>query len=154
VLHPAKLRLFVLLSVLMHIAFAVLFARVSLSFPPPQTQKMSLTILIQGKGHADIVQTEAVWPMPDRIDPTFSADNVLKEFDSDIKNWAEIGMPDLSLFSPKDGVVPRMQTAHLATEAYRGSTEELITDIPAASKPVPIIDFAFPPATSKMFEYD
>ena len=153
-LHPAKLRLFVLLSVLMHIAFAVLFAKVSLSFPPPQSQELSLTILIQGKGRGDIIQSEAVWPMPKRIEPGFSAQNTLKSFDKEIENWTQLGMPDLSVFSPKDAIVPRMKTAELAAEALSGSSEELISHMPAASKPVPIIDFALPPALPKMFEHD
>jgi hypothetical protein len=154
VLHPAKLKLFVLLSVLMHIAFALLFAEVSLSFPPPQIQDMSLTILIQGKGRGDIVQVEAAWPMPERIEPEFSAQDTLKGFDKDIRNWTQLGMPDLSVFSPKDAIVPRMKTADFAAEALSGSSKDLITHIPAASKPVPIIDFALPPALPKIFEND
>jgi len=154
VLHPAKLRLFVLLSVLMHIAFAVLFAKVSLSFPPPQSQELSLTILIQGKGRGDIIQSEAVWPMPKRIEPSFAAQNTLKGFDKEIESWTQLGMPDLSVFSPKDAIVPRMKTAGLAAEAYSGSSEKLILHMPAASKPVPISDFALSPALPKMFERD
>ena len=153
-LHPVKLRLFILLSVLMHVTFAVLFAKVGLSFPPPQSQEMSLRILIQGKGRGDIVQSEAAWPMPGRIEPDFSAHNVLVGFDKEIKNWTQLGMPDLSAFSPKDAVVPRMKTAELAAEAFSGSSEEQISGMPAASKPVPIVDFALSPALPKIFEHD
>jgi hypothetical protein len=154
VLHPARIKVFVLIAILMHVAFAILFSKVGLSFLPPQSQELSLEIVVQGTGRADIMQTEAAWPMPERTEPSISAETILKSLDEDAQDWAQSGVPDLLYFLPKDAVVPLKKTPELAAEAPDGLPEEFFSYAPAESKPTPMIEFALPPAMAKIFEAD
>jgi hypothetical protein len=142
------------MSILIHAAFAILFSNVSPSSPPPQSGKLFLDIEVMGKVREEIFQNEAAWPMPRRIEPGFSAENTFDDLGDEIKAYAQLGMPDMSFFSPRDAIVPHMKTPGLATEVSAGSTEKLFSDLPAASKPTPIIDFALPPAMPKIFGDD
>jgi hypothetical protein len=153
-LHPTKLKFFVLISIFMHVGFAILFAKVSLSFVPPQVKKLSLVIMTRGEGRGDIVQDEAAWPMPKRMEPDFSAENELKSLEAEIKKWTRAGMPDLSFFSPKESIFPKMEITELAAEAHIKPPEELFSHLAAESKPRPLADFALRPAVPEISEND
>jgi hypothetical protein len=80
VLDPAKLKIFALMSFVMHAAFVVLFARITLSFAPPEVKDLSLRIMTRAGAGGEIIQSEAAWPMPRRVEPGFSPAAALKNF--------------------------------------------------------------------------
>ncbi len=153
-LLPARTKVFVTLSVFMHLAFALLFAEVTLSFPPPPIQKLSLMIITRGGGQGEIVQSEAGWPTPNRLEPGFSADRALKSLDADIPKWMEYAAPDPSIFTPRDALAPDIDIAELAAKAYEGAPGELFSHPPAESKPRPMAGLAIGPAVPEIFGSD
>ena len=153
-LHPAKIKVFILFSILMHAAFALLFATVTLSFPPPPVKKLSLTIMTRGGGQGEIIQSEAAWPMPRRIEPEFSSEEGLRSFDIEIGEWMGFEQPNISSFSPKGSLIPKIEIAELAAKAQAGPPEELFARMPAESKARPLPDFALGPPIVEALEAD
>jgi len=154
VLSPAKIKVFVFLSVLMHAAFAVLFAEVTLSFPPPSVKQLSLSIMTRGGGRGEIIQSEAGWPMPKRLVPVFSAEKTLGSLGGEIPDWMEYRAPDPSNFVSRDALAPEINVIDLAAKAYEGAPKELFSHMPAEAKARPITDFALRPVAPKIFETD
>jgi hypothetical protein len=154
VLHPTKTEIFILLSVLMHAAFVALFARVSLSFPPPAEKKFSLTITMREGGRGEIVQGKAGWATPKRIEPGFSAEEVFESLDDDIHEWMMYGPPDPPLFASNDAPAPEIDIAEFAAKAYQRPPEELFSHLPAESRIGPTTDFAIGPALPEIFVTD
>lgn len=135
----------------MHVAFVILFAKVGLSFTPPQDRGLSLILLMRGKGGGDIIQSEAAWPTPHRIEPDFSTKEILRDFDGEIKTWARLGVPELSFFAPKEMMVPQVETAQLADNAHSLPTESF-SHAPAELKPMPRVDFTLPQTMPEIFK--
>jgi hypothetical protein len=152
VLQPARLRIFIVMAVIMHITLAILFSRVGLSFPPPQTQELSLVMIIQGKGGGELIRSEPVWPMPKRIERQFPAERAVGSLEADIKARARLDMPDVSRLLPGSFTPPPLRTSELAANAGPSPPEELFSHLPAESKATPPVDFALPPAIPKTFE--
>jgi hypothetical protein len=153
-LYPSKIKAFLLFSLLIHVAFAAFFGTVNLSFPPPDMKNLSLSILTRGAAQSEVVQSTAVWPMPVRTAPRFSAEEVLGGFDADIGDWTRFGVPDPGFFAVTGTLVPHMNVAELAGELYAGPPEELYSPLPAESKAMPIAGFAVGLAISEIFEND
>ncbi len=150
-LYPAKLRLFAVFSIIMHITFVILFAKVDLSFTPPKDHELSLFLLMRGKGGGDIVQSEAAWPTPSRIVPSFSETEIARGFDEEIKTWARLGVPELSFFAPKSMITPHADTVHVVDEAHL-LPEQSFLHLPAELKPMPRIDFTLPQTMPEIFK--
>jgi hypothetical protein len=144
------MKIFILLAILMHVAFAVLFARVTPSVTPPPEKKLSLSILTRGSVRGDIIQTEASWPMPRREEPAFAADEVLKSFDADIEALAAVGMPGQSVLAPKDTLVPQTDIATLAAEAHVGPAEDPFSLLSPDLKATPLREFALGPTVPEL----
>jgi len=153
-LVPSRIKVFALCSLLIHVAFAAFFGTVNLSFPPPEVKDLSLSILTRGAAQSEVVQSTAVWPMPVRTDPGFSAEEVVEGFDANMGSWTRFGVPDPGFFAVKGTLVPHMNVAELAGELYAGPPEELYSPLPAESKSMPIAGFAVGPAILEIFEND
>ena len=151
-LHSGKIKIFALFSILIHVAFALFFAEVTLSFSPPTVRELSLTLVTRGGGQGEIIPSEAAWPMPLRVEPPFSAKEVLKKFDAEIEEWTQFGLPDSSFFSPDETLIPRAEIAELAGRTYIAAPEDLFSQLPAESKATPIADFALGLALPEIFE--
>ena len=148
------MKVFALLSALIHIGFALLFANLTLSFPPPPVKELSLTIMTRGGGQGEVIQSEAGWPTPKRFEPDFSAEKALQSLDDDIPKWIEYGTVDSSLFVPDDALTPNIDIAQLAAKADEAAPEEIFSHLPAESKTRPIPDFAVGPAMPEIFGSD
>jgi hypothetical protein len=153
-LYPGKVTIFALFSIVMHLAFALLFAEVTPSFSLPPVKELSLTLRTRGGGEGEIVQSKAAWPMPARAEPAFSAEGVLKSFDAEIEKWTQFGLPGPPFFSPKETFVPRIDVAELAGRAYAGPPEGAFSRPPPESKVMPIADFALGPGFPEIFGSD
>jgi hypothetical protein len=151
VLHPADVRIFGVMSVLIHVAFAVLFAEVTLSFPPPPVRKLALTIMIREGARGEIIQSEAAWPTPERHDaPGFSPDKILDNFGHETAEWIDFETPDPSLFDPKEPLADSIDIGRLAARAY-DPPAELFSPPPPELKTMPLTDFALGPAAPEIF---
>jgi hypothetical protein len=154
VLQPAKVKIFAFMSVLIHVAFVILFAEVILSFQPPPVRKLALTIITRGGAKGEIVQTEAAWPMPGRIEPDFSPEKALDSFGAEIAEWIDFGAPDPSLFEPKETLMPAVDLQKLAAKAYAPPPEELFSHPAPELKTMPPTDFALGPSVPELLGTD
>jgi hypothetical protein len=151
VLHPADVKIFGVMSVLIHVAFAVLFAEITLSFPPPPVRKLALTIMIREGAKGEIIQSEAAWPTPERqAAPGFSPDETLESFGSEATGWIDFETPDASLFDPKKPLADSVDIGRLAAKAY-APPAELFSPPPPELKTMPLTDFALGPAAPEIF---
>jgi hypothetical protein len=144
-LDSGKIKVFAVISILLHVAFVLLFGKVTFSSSPPD-KTIPLFFVTREASKAEIMQSTAAWPMPRRHEPPFPTEEALKRLDSDIMQWTQFGLPDSSHFSPKDTLIPQMKIAELAEKAYEGAPAEAFAQLPAESKPMPIADFALGPA--------
>lgn len=139
---------------LIHVVFAVLFAEVTLSFPPPVVKGMSLTILTREGGSAEIVRSEAAWPMPKRVEPEFSAGKALKGLDAGVEVWGRPVMSDSFFFVSPETMVSHKGVVELTDEAYSRPPDELFSRPHAESKAMPVTDFALGPTLPDILEGD
>jgi hypothetical protein len=153
-LRPAKIKIFVLMSILMHVAFAMLFAETTLSFRPPPIKRLSLAIMIREGAKGEIIQSEAAWPTPKRIEPEFSADAALDDFKAEAVEWIYFQAPDPSLFEPIETLTPAVDFQQLAAKAYEGPSEEVFSNQPPEMKTMPATVFALGPAAPEILGTD
>lgn len=153
-LYPGKVTIFAFFSILMHLAFALLFAKVTLSFSLPPVKELSLTLRTRGGGEGAIVQSKAAWPTPPRAEPAFSAEEVLGSLDAETEEWTQFGLPGPAFFSPKETLAPQIEVAELAAKAYAGPPEGAFSRPPAESKAMPIADFALGSGFPEIFGSD
>lgn len=151
-LYSGTIRIFVLFSIVIHVAFALLFAEVTLSFSPPIVRDLSLTLVTRGGVQGEIIPSEAAWPMPARAEPRLPVENVLRGLETEIEEWAQFGLPDSSFFSPDETLIPDPEIADLAGRASIGARADLFSQLPAESKAMPVADFALGPAAPDIFE--
>jgi hypothetical protein len=145
VLDSAKLKIFALMSVIIHVVFAVLFAQVTPSFQPPTLKRLSLTIMTREGAKGEIIRSEAAWPMPKRVEPGFAPDDALKDFGKEAAEWIEFRPPDPSLFEPKDTLSPGVNIRELAEKAYEPPANDFFSHPPPELKRMPVTDFALGP---------
>jgi len=153
-LHSDKIKAFILISIVMHGAFVVLFGKVNLSSVPPPDKSLSLIFMSRETAETEIVQREPVWPMPARLEPAFIADPIWEKLDADVAALADVAFPESSLLAPKDTLIPRLDIAQLAGTAYPGAPPELLSELPPESKFMPTPEFALGPAFPGLFESD
>lgn len=153
-LHPAKVKIFALMSVAMHVAFAVLFAEITLSFTPPVVKKLSLTIMTRESARGEIIQSEAAWPMPARSEPDFSPDATMQEFGSEATQWIDFRKPDPSLFEQDETLIPVIDLKNLAAKAYEPPPNELYAHPSPELKTMPVTDLALGPAVPEIFGHE
>lgn len=151
-LRSGKIGVFALFSVLMHVGFMALFHNVTLSFPPPLARDLSLTILVRGGGRGEIIQSEAAWPTPGRIEPEFSAEEALSLMRNEIRDWIHVTTPGLPYFTAKEPLVPKVDVAALADAAYPGAPRDAFAQAPPESKTMPMTEFALGPAFPALFD--
>jgi hypothetical protein len=133
--------MFVTISICVHAVFALLFREVTLGVAP-QAKDLSIILVSLGATKIETLQSATAWPMPVRREPSLPADELLSKLDSDIMQWTQYGLPDASLFSPRETLTPAMDIAQAADAAYSGSPQELFMPRPAESKSMPTTDFA------------
>ncbi len=145
-LDSGKIKAFIIISLVMHLFFALIFNNVTARPTTPPDRKLSLFLVTRQASKSEIVQTTAAWPMPRRLEPDLPIAQTLKKLDSDAMQWAQVGLPDTAYFSPKDTLIPQIQIAELAEKAYERDSTEALSRLPAESKSMPIADFALGPA--------
>jgi hypothetical protein len=143
-----------MMSIFMHVIFAILFAKTTLSFRPPPLKKLSLAILIREGAKGEIVQSEAAWPAPARTEPGFSPDAVLDDFGAEAVEWMYFLVPDPSLFEPAETLTPAVDLQQLAAKAYESPPEEMFAHQPPEMKTMPATNFALGPAAPEIFGTD
>ena len=153
-LRPAKVTVFALMSILMHVAFAMLFAETTLSFRPPPIKKLSLAIMIREGAKGEIIQSEAAWPTPARIEPEFSPDASMADFQAAADEWIYFQTPDPSLFEPIETLTPAVDLKQLAAKAYDLPPEEVFSNQPPEMKTMPAAVFALGPAAPEILGTD
>lgn len=153
-LLPGKTRIFAMMSIFLHVAFAVLFAKVTLSFPPPPAKRLSLLIMTREGVRGEIIQNEAAWPIPHRIEPDFSVDDALEPFGTKVPEWIDYQMPPSSIFEPRETLTVKVDLKELAARAYEPPPEEFFSHLPPEMKPMPVTDFAIGPGVPRIFETD
>lgn len=142
------------MSALIHVVFAVLFAEITLSFPPPPIKKLALTIMIREGAKGEIIQSEAAWPTPQRhAEPGFSPDATLESFGPEASGWIDFETPDPSLFEPEKPLAASVDIGRLAARAYDPPAELFSRPAPAL-KTMPLTDFALGPAAPEIFGTD
>jgi hypothetical protein len=135
----------------MHAGFVLLFRNVTLSFSPPEAKNLSLTILVRGPGKGEIIQNEAAWPTPGRIEPPFPAQEALTRMSGDAQEWMRVGVPGAPYFTVKETLVPQLDIAALADMAY-SEPQDAFAQAPPESKAMPITEFALGPAFPTIFD--
>lgn len=150
-LHPAKVGIFALMSVLIHVAFVVLFAEITLSFQPPMVRPLALTIMVREGAKGEIIQSEAAWPTPVRAEPDFSHDAALEDFGLEAAEWIDFATPDPSLFEPKKPLAAAVDIRKLAARAYEPPKPEIYLHLPPELKTMPATNFAIGPAAPEIF---
>ncbi len=145
-LDSGKIKVFVVLSVVMHVFFALMFNGVTVKPTVLPDKKLSLLLVAREASKTGIVQSTGAWPLPRRLQPALPAGQTLESLNPDIMRWAQVGLPDASYFSPKETIVPQIQIADLAEKAHEGTPTEVFAQLPAESKSMPIADFALGPA--------
>jgi hypothetical protein len=153
-LRPAKIKIFALMSILMHMAFALLFAKTTLSFPPPPMKTLSLAIIIREGAKSEIIQSEAAWPTPERAEPEFSVDISAADFEAEAVEWIYFQPPDPSLFEPLETLTPAVDFQQLAAKAYEPPPEEMFSHQPPEMKTMPATLFALGPAAPEILGTD
>ncbi|RJP17546.1 MAG: hypothetical protein C4520_16410 [Candidatus Abyssobacteria bacterium SURF_5] len=153
-LHSGKPALFALFSVVVHILFVVLFAQVTLSFTPPPVKQLSLVLMSSGGGQSDIVQKEAVWISPKRIEPAFPVDAVLSELESEVPKWRHLAKPEDALFTLKETLLPVVDVKETADKLRPRPPDKLFAAPPAESKPMPTAEFALGPDLPRILHED
>ena len=153
-LDSAELKIFALMSVIIHVAFAILFARVTPSFQPPTLKQLSLTIMTRESAKGEIIRSEAAWPMPKRVEPGFAPDDALKDFGSEAAKWIDFKAPNPSLFEPKDTLTPGIDIRELAAKAYEPPPNDFFSHPPPELKRMPVTDFALAPAAPDILGAD
>ena len=150
-LPPAKIKIFAVMSALMHVVFAVLFAETTLSSTPRPVTDLALTIMIREGARGEIIQSEAAWPTPARIaEPGFSPEETLDSFGPEAAEWIDFEAPNSSRFEPKKPLVASIDIGRLAAGAYEPPTE-LFAPPPAEFKTMPLTDLALGPAAPELF---
>jgi hypothetical protein len=142
VLRTGKPALFILFSVIIHVSFALFFSQVTLSFTPPAEKQLTLTLLAAGAGKGDIIQKEAVWTAPQRVDPDFPVEEIYSRLQREIPYWLSLDQPDEALFAPRESLVPFPEIPQIAEKVRPHPPEDLLAPLPAESKPVPTAEFA------------
>ena len=122
-LNSGKIKVFVVISVVMHVCFALFFTKVTFRSATPPDRKLSLLLVAREARKTEIVQSTAAWPLPRRLQPAFPTEQTLKSLDPDIMQWTQFGLPDAPSFSPKETIIPQIQVAELAEKAYEGSSQ-------------------------------
>lgn len=153
-LRPAKIEIFALMSILMHVTFVMLFAETTLSFRPPQVKTLSLAIMIREGAKGEIIQSEAAWPRPERIEPEFSPAESPADFKAQAVQWIDFQPPDPSLFEPIETLTPPVDLQQLAAKAYEPPPEELFTNQPPEMKTAPETVFTLGPAAPEILGTD
>ncbi len=142
------------MSVIIHVGFAVLFARVTPSFQPPTLKQLSLTIMTRESAKGEIIRSEAAWPMPKRVEPDFVPSEALKNFGKEAVEWIDYEPPDPSLFEPKDTLTPDISIGELAASAYEPPNNDFFSHPPPELKRMPVTDFALGPAAPDILGAD
>lgn len=153
-LRSGKIAVFVLFSLVLHAGFALLFSEVRLSFTPPTVKELSLAIMARGGEQGEIIQSEAAWPTPSRLEPEFSAERMVKALESDTTRWTRFGVPAVSHFTPRETLAPEIDLGELAQKAHPGSHEQEFSQLAPERKTMPVADFALGPALPEIFEAD
>jgi hypothetical protein len=141
-LNSGKPVIFAFFSVLIHVFFALLFSKITLSFNPPAVKNVSLSLMTTGTGQSDIIQKEAVWSSPKRLEPAFPLTEVLAELESAVPQWMSLERPEALLFAPQESLLPQVDINHAAEKLRPRSPIDFFASPPAESKPMPTAEFA------------
>lgn len=143
-----------MMSILVHVVFAILFANVTLSFHLPPTKRLSLAIMIREGAKGEIIQSEAAWPTPTRIEPELPPATIPNDAEALAREWIHFQPPDAALFEPIETLTPDVDFQQLAAKAYEMPPEKVFANQPPETKAMPVADFALGPATPGIFETD
>ncbi len=152
-LYSGKIRVFVLISLCVHAAFALLFREVTLG-SVPQARDLSIVLVSRGPGKIETLHSAPAWPMPVRFEPSLPVDEMLDRLDADVLQWAQVGNPDASLFAPGETLTSGFDIAQAAGKAYEGPPQDLFSPLPAESKFMPTTDFALNLSAPGIFRGD
>jgi hypothetical protein len=141
-LNSGKPIIFALFSVFIHALFALLFSRITLSFNPPEVRNVSLMLMTSGTGQSDIIQKEAVWSAPARLEPAFPVTEVLSDLESTIPQWMSLDRPEALVFAPRESLLPQVDINHAAEQLRPRCPIDIFAAPPAESKPMPTAEFA------------
>jgi hypothetical protein len=142
VLRTGKPTLFVFFSIIIHVSFALLFSQVTLSFNPPTAKQLTLTLVSGGGGKGDIIQKEAVWTAPQRVEPDFPVGEIYSRLEGEIPYRLSLDQPAEILLAPREALIPSPKVSQVAEEVRPRPPKDLLAPLPAESKAVPTAEFA------------
>jgi hypothetical protein len=122
--------------------FVLLFSRVSLSFAPPQVKRLSLSLITSGASQSDIIQTEAVWSVPENYEPEFPVAKALAALESQIDDSMRLGQLQVSAFLQPETLMPSIDIRKTAEKLRPQPPNDFFSPLPAESKAMPTAEFA------------
>lgn len=146
-LPPGKPAIFICLSIVVHLLFALLFSEVALT-SPPAPKRMSLIFLPGPLTQSDI--REVVWTAPQPVTPRFPIDLILANLEQEATDWLTIDRPPASLFVPPEILFPPMEIGEVAKEIRPQLAQDFLDLPPADSKPMPLVEI---PSTPEVMEF-
>ncbi len=141
VLDSGKPALFVLFAVIIHVLFALLFSEVTLSFKPPTAKRISLVLAPSRENQSEIVQTEAAWTSPQRLEPEFPVDETVSRLGAKLPELMQLDQPEETAFLSELSI-PSVDIKDTAEKLCPRPSQELFSTLPAESKQMPIPEFA------------